>query len=449
MALVRDERSSSVCRAVEGALVRAGLEEELNDDGCAVVVVDAVDSWAFQTVRSLTGDGQRILVVAADPAQLNAFSSWTLLGLGATDVVPWAGDGAVGDVRAKIERWREVDRMIASQVVRDRIIGTSSCLMAALRDLVELAVFARSPVLITGETGTGKESAAQIVHQFSDRASRGTLVVVDCTTIVPSLSGSELFGHERGAFTGAVSTRSGAFASANRGSLFLDEVGELPLQLQAELLRAVQEGVYKRVGSDTWQHTQFRLIAATNRDLAAEQEAGHFRRDLFHRLASGVVRMPSLAERQQDIEPLFRHFLAEAFGREPPPLDPAVSMLLTTRGFPGNIRELRQLAARVAARHVGSGPITPGDVPMADRPDPGARLGPVNAAGDRAGGLEVILRELLAEGASLRDLQKRVGDAAVELALCDAGGNLQAAARRLGVTDRALQLRRQLAGSKD
>ena len=210
--------------------------------------------------------------------------------------------------------------------------------------------------------------------------------------------------------------------------------------------------LYKRVGSDTWQHTQFRLIAATNRDLAAEQEAGHFRRDLFrlawHPGVSGCRRWP---ERQQDIEPLFRHFLGGGVRPRTTAVlgIPAVSMLLTTRGFPGNIRELRQLAARVAARHVGVDRSRPATCrwPIGPIPGPGSARSMPQVIVRRL--LEVILRELLAEGASLRDLQKRVGDAAVELALCDAGGNLQAAARRLGVTDRALQLRRQLAGSRD
>ena len=134
------------------------------------------------------------------------------------------------------------------------------------------------------------------------------LIVVDCTTIVPTLSGSEFFGHERGAFTGAMSAREGAFAAADRGTLFLDEVGELPMTMQAELLRVIQEGTYKRVGADRWRTTRFRLVCATNRNLEAELAAGRFRLDLFHRLAANLVRLPPLRERRRRCSAALRAF---------------------------------------------------------------------------------------------------------------------------------------------
>src|SRR5437763_9151048 len=135
---------------------------------------------------------------------------------------------------------------------------------------MEAAFFTDAPVLSTGETGTGKELIARLVHSLDARSKKRDLVVVDCTTIVPTLSGSEFFGHERGAFTGAVSTREGAFALADGGTLFLDEVGELPLTLQPRLLRVLQEHTYKRVGGNLWQEAKFRLVCATNRNLETE-----------------------------------------------------------------------------------------------------------------------------------------------------------------------------------
>src|SRR5678816_4688946 len=140
--------------------------------------------------------------------------------------------------------------------------------------------------LIAGESGTGKELVARLIHALDRREPKGPFVVLDCTTVSPELAGSEFFGHERGAFTTAVTAREGAFAMADGGTLFLDEVGELPLALQAELLRVIQERVYKRVGSNTWKQADFRLVCATNRDLAAEEAKGNFRLDLFHRIAS-------------------------------------------------------------------------------------------------------------------------------------------------------------------
>ena len=160
------------------------------------------------------------------------------------------------------------------------------------------ARYGRAPILILGETGTGKELAARVAHGLGSQHD-GNLVVVDGTTIVPTLLGSELFGHERGAFTGAVSVRTGACSAADQGSLFLDEVGELPLELQPELLRVVQEGTYKRVGGDRWLHSTFRLICATNRDLKRDVEGGRFRADLYHRIAAATVTMPPLRDRRR------------------------------------------------------------------------------------------------------------------------------------------------------
>jgi len=269
-------------------------------------------------------------------------------------------------------------------------------------------------------------------------------VVVDCTTVVPTLSGSEFFGHERGAFTGADAARDGAFALANGGTLFLDEVGELPVELQSELLRVVQEGTYKRVGSNRWQPTAFRLVCATNRDLGAEQTAGRFRRDFYYRIAATTVRLPPLRERPGDTLPLFEHFLAELRpdGR-PPALDPIVRDLVLRRDYPGNVRDLRQLAHRLHHRHVGPGPITAGDVPEEERPP----AGPGGWATDEGSGwdataLEAPVRRALDAGAGLREVREAAADAAVRVALAETGGNLRAAAARLGVTDRALQLRR-------
>ncbi|MET0417846.1 MAG: sigma 54-interacting transcriptional regulator, partial [Actinoplanes sp.] len=244
---------------------------------------------------------------------------------------------------------------------------------AVLRDAVEAARFTSSAVLITGESGTGKERLAQLIHDLDPRPVKRKLVILDCSTVVPSLSGSEFFGHDKGAFTGAATAREGAFELADGGTLFLDEVGELPVTLQAELLRVVQEGTFKRVGSNAWRKSSFRLICATNRDLAAEQERGTFRNDFYYRIAGCSLRLPSLRDRATDIIPLFRHFFRQAYpDREPPELSDAVRELLLRRHYPGNVRDLRSLALRIIHRHVGPGAVTVGDVPELERPAPGA-----------------------------------------------------------------------------
>ena len=294
-------------KVVQRLLARSAVAD-LPDETCTVLIVDHVDTDVLDGLRVRCNDNARVVIVLPAETDLSPEACWQVLRGGAADVIHWHGADTLDELLSRASRWQDVDRLVSSRPVREAVIGRSPALKRVLAELVELAVFSRADVLITGDTGTGKELAATIVHEL-DPLSRGRLVVTDCTTIVPTLSGSELFGHERGAFTGAVSTRPGAFAAANGGTLFLDEVGELPAQLQAELLRVLQEHVYKRVGSDVWQRTTFRLVAATNRDLVAEQARGGFRRDLFYRLASGVVRLPTLAERTEDIEPLFRHFL--------------------------------------------------------------------------------------------------------------------------------------------
>jgi len=200
-------------------------------------------------------------------------------------------------------------------------------------------------VLITGETGTGKEIFARLIHERSRRAAR-SLVPVNCAAIPEALLESELFGHVRGAFTGATTGRRGRIASAEGGTLFLDEIGELSLALQVKLLRVLQERVYEPVGSAESVPANFRLVAATNRDLAAEVEAGRFRRDLYYRLLVCPVELPPLRERTQDVAALFGHFWDQrGDGRV---VDPAVLRVLEAHPWPGNVRELENLVERLA-----------------------------------------------------------------------------------------------------
>jgi transcriptional regulator with GAF, ATPase, and Fis domain len=308
-------------------------------------------------------------------------------------------------------------------------------------EIVEAARFSRTPVLLTGESGTGKELLARLVHTVGNLDGENgpprELITVDCSTIVPELAGSELFGHERGAFTGAYGLREGAFALADGGTLFLDEVGELPPQLQTQLLRAIQEKTYKRVGGNAWLKTDFRLVCATNRDLEDLVRRGLFRLDLYHRIAGWVFRTLNIGERRQDILPLARHFLSGIFRGETPEFDPGVQEYLVNRTYAGNIRELRQLIERIAHRHVGPGPVTAGEIPEEDRPSACAiaRAWPDDQ-------LDRSIAGAIASGASLREISSTTSETAIRIAVQSEQGNLRRAARRLGVTDRALQMRR-------
>lgn len=218
--------------------------------------------------------------------------------------------------------------------------------MDAVRELLRRAAPSTAPVLLAGETGTGKEVAARLLNALSPRANK-PFVTINCGSLSRHLVESELFGHERGAFTGAIQSKEGAFAAADQGTLFLDEIGELPLELQPQLLRVLEQGEVRRVGAHTTQHVDVRIVAATNRDLATAAEDGTFREDLFHRLNVIPVRLPSLEERSDDIPALANHFL-KLFA---PPgvtlaLDEKALTRLATRKWSGNIRELKNTIQR-------------------------------------------------------------------------------------------------------
>ncbi|MBK9515948.1 MAG: sigma-54-dependent Fis family transcriptional regulator [Anaeromyxobacter sp.] len=242
-------------------------------------------------------------------------------------------------------------------------------------DLARRVARVDSTVLITGESGVGKERIAALVHRRSARAA-GPFVPVDCGAVTETLLESELFGHARGAFTGATGDRVGLFEAAAGGTLFLDEVGETSLGMQAKLLRAIQELEVRRVGESVSRTVDVRVVAATNRDLGAEVEAGRFRKDLYYRLKVVEVRVPPLRERPEDVLPLARALLgaiARRMGRRLGGLTPAACELLQRHPWPGNVRELENALERAAAMASGSR-VDVGDLPdELRRPDAPAR----------------------------------------------------------------------------
>ena len=400
-----------------------------HDAGRGLLFFHTVTDDLRQRLGERSRDAQ-VIAVGIGRASLARGTGLELLNAGASDVVQ-LGDPLViaRSIAARFRRWAAVDELIDSAVVRRNLIGDHTRWRSFLRRVVDVARFSTLPVLIRGESGTGKELVARLIHTLDAREGKKDLIVLDCTTIVPELSGSEFFGHERGAYTGAAGARDGAFALADGGTLFLDEVGELPLRLQAELLRVVQEGTYKRVGGNTWQKTRFRLVSATHRDLEGEMSEGRFRRDFYYRIAAWSCTMPPLRERREDIPALARHFIDS-------PLDPAVMELLISRDYPGNVRDLRHLCERIAFRHVGDGPVTLGEVPEEER-DEGARPATETF-------FEQAARAGIVCGMGLKEIANAAADASVRLALQLEGGNVVRAAERLGITDRGLQKRRAL-----
>jgi sigma-54 specific flagellar transcriptional regulator A len=299
-------------------------------------------------------------------------------------------------------------------------------------------------VLVTGETGVGKEVFARLVHERSARAG-GPLVAVNCGAIPEALLESELFGHVKGAFTGAVAARRGRIAAANGGTLFLDEIGELPLSLQVKLLRVLQERSYEPIGSTEPIPANFRLVAATNRDLAAEVEAGRFRRDLYYRLLVCPVEVPALRQRAGDVSHLFRHFwAARGEGR---PVEPAALRALEAYAWPGNVRELENLVERISVCCEGAA-IRLADLPPHVRAAAGEALPPAPAPAPRRDAElddeprplfrvvpppsdDLVLDE--AHPVDLPALLRRLEDAYIDAALQRTNGNKKAAADLLGL----------------
>ena len=243
------------------------------------------------------------------------------------------------------------------------MVGESVALRKLLRDIRQVAA-TDSTVLLLGETGTGKERIARAIHEISPRKAR-PLIKVNCGAIAPGLVESELFGHERGAFTGALQRRIGRFELADKGTLFLDEVGELPLEAQTRLLRVLQEQEFERVGGSTPIRVDVRLIAATNRDLEAEIAKGRFRADLFYRLNVFPARVPPLRERAGDIPLLVGHFIAQYRRKLGKPLDelsPEGMERLQRYSWPGNIRELQNVIERACVLATGPGVKIPEDL---------------------------------------------------------------------------------------
>jgi len=227
------------------------------------------------------------------------------------------------------------------------VVGASAGMQELVRQLRKVAP-QKTTVLVQGESGTGKELVARAIHERSTRGHQ-PLIKVNCASIPRELFESEFFGHVKGAFTGALRDRAGRFQAADGGTLFLDEVGEIPLDLQAKLLRVLQEGSFERVGDDKTHAVDVRVIAATNRDLAGEVAARRFREDLFYRLNVFPILLPPLRERPEDIGRLTRHFSEEAakrFGLPTPRLPESEVRSLEAHSWPGNVRELRNVVER-------------------------------------------------------------------------------------------------------
>ncbi|MBN2715870.1 MAG: sigma-54-dependent Fis family transcriptional regulator [Deltaproteobacteria bacterium] len=304
----------------------------------------------------------------------------------------------------------------AARVDKDALVATSKSMVSVLAMLDKVAP-TDATVLLTGQSGTGKEVAAARIHAKSNRAGQ-PFVAVNCAAISPSLMESEMFGHERGAFTGATEQKPGRFELAHNGTLFLDEVGELPLEMQAKLLRVLQEQKFERVGGNASIEVNVRIVAATNRDLQQEIANGAFREDLYHRVSVFPVHLPPLKDRKEDILPLTRHFLVGISKKQNRllTLTRDAENALLSHHWPGNIRELSNTIERAAIL------CTP---PRIDAADLVFATQTKSSAPSAHGGTEAV---------SLKDMEKE----AILNALKDTDGHRKNAARKLGISLRSL-----------
>ena len=301
-------------------------------------------------------------------------------------------------------------------------------------------------VLINGESGTGKELVARALHRHSPRAA-GPFIALNTAAIPKDLLESELFGHERGAFTGAAAQRRGRFEQADGGTLFLDEIGELPLELQSKLLRVLENGEFQRVGETQSRTSNARVIAATNRDLRQEVRAGRFRADLYHRLSVFSVAVPPLRELSEDKLKLLQHYsvmYARQSGMQPFQLDPKSMDLWMQYGYPGNVRELRNIVIRLTTKYAGQSVNSEQLLAEFDWEEPATMQPGTAQTQDFRATMEAARKHLQAQkGFSLDDALRELEKSYVEAALDITHGNLSQAAKLLGIHRTTLYSRMQ------
>lgn len=398
--------------------VAAALEQLRTSSVDAVVIESpclgsSCDSTIEELLEEVVQINRNIPIVICDDAASIA-DAVRYIRLGAHDVVS-AGSDAAAVIKAAAEFRRSQRAADASnEPWRKYLVGSSRAIMRTI-EIIRLVGGRRSTVLITGETGTGKEVVARAIHLASPRAQQ-PIVAVNCNALPENLLEAELFGHVKGAFTGAIQHRVGRFEQAHKGTLFLDEVGDLPLDIQTKLLRFLQEREFQRVGSGETIRVDVRLIAATNVDLVRKIREGKFREDLYYRLNVVPIAAPPLRERLEDIPLLAQHFVEKICEQEDIPLrrlSPETIERLKNCPWPGNVRQLENVVEMAVALSGTREVLYPSDFPLATAP----RIPPASAI-------------------ATSDFEQTVGRIErqiLEEALKKAGGNKTAAAGMLGL----------------
>jgi len=417
--------------------LRGGFVPDLALIDLGLPPVEHLPNEGFKLIGDLLAHepGVRILVLTGQNEESNARRARAL---GAVELVPKPCEpGTLKKILARALQSGEIDRGADGEETR-ALVGDSPPLRR-LRSQIDLYASSSFPALIEGESGSGKERVAFSLHHLSARA-KHPFLALNCAAISPTLVEPTLFGYAKGAFTGAQQAKSGYFEDAGEGTLFLDEIGELPSELQAKLLRVLENGEYQRVGETQTRHSRARVVAATNRDLREEVRAGRFRSDLYHRLTVFELQVPPLRELGDDRLKLldyYRTLYASKSGSKSFSFDDAARARWTTYAFPGNVRELRNVVIRLLAKYagytVGSAELEAELAPSSETPrwDPVARARAELTSG-KAFSLDAVLKEV----------EQSYLDAALEIAQ----GNMSQAAKLLGISRTTLYGRLESAG---
>jgi DNA-binding NtrC family response regulator len=409
------------------------IEQEEPDIAIFDVRMPAPDGLELLSTLRAKGATFPILIVTAQESSTVTIEA---MQRGAYDYLakPFEPDEILATVERALEyrrltrRVQKLEKQIAGRDPRDIMIGRSPAMQRVYK-LIGRVANSEATVLITGESGTGKEVVANVLHQNSMRR-EGPFVAVNCAALPETLLESELFGHEKGAFTGAVAQRKGRFEQAKGGTIFLDEIGEISPATQKKLLRVLQEKSFERVGGNVAIKADVRVLAATNRNLLAEVAAGNFREDLYYRLNVINVELPPLRERADDIPLLVQFFLTRAGKRangRPPQITEAAMEALTTYRWPGNVRQLENTIERAVVLSQGQ-LIEPGHLYL---------FGEEGAQSNDP--LDEGIRTLLVRGESLETMMHRLRHRLITLAVRYHNNSPEAAARALGVAIDSLE----------
>ena len=421
--------------------LRAGLKPDLALIDLGLPPVAHLPNEGFKLIGDLLAHAPdvRILVLTGQNEESNARRARAL---GAVDLVPKPCEpDFLKTALSRALGARALDRT-EDEAERSRTLIGDSPAVRRLRSQVDLYAASAFPALIEGESGSGKERVAYSLHHLSPR-SREPFLALNCAAISPTLVEPTLFGYAKGAFTGAAQSKSGYFEDAGDGTLFLDEIGELPLELQAKLLRVLENGEYQRVGETQTRVSHARIVAATNRDLREEVARGRFRSDLYHRLSVFELVVPPLRDLGDDRLKLLDHYralYAAKSGAQPFTLDDRARARWLAYPFPGNVRELKNVVIRLSTKYagypVGEAELEQEFAPAADAPARGDALAQARA--------ELLSGKPFSLDAALKGVEQAYLDAALEIAQ----GNMSRAAKLLGVSRTTLYGRLEAAGRK-